>query len=427
MATKSIAESSKIYRDFCVIMIWLTVFYSSIIQFVFKQIPYGMLILGIMVLISFYISNIGSIIGLSDILTVECRLMLAFMAYMLTFGYIFAINRNGHLSQWITCLEYVVILIVISSVIKCSGTDSFYYMLFFNAFILSIIFLWKPVEYDQGRYSIAMDMNPNGLGTSFAAGVWSISYIYQKKKIHLLLSALLVVLFAYCILLTGSRKALIAAGLTIIVWLFICYLPMIRKKEGNQYYLAFVIMGIVLAASGYLFISLYNDSTMANRMDVLKYESTEGIRADMYRTGFKMFLNNPLFGLGFQGFRQEYGSYSHATLVEIPVSGGIIGSILYFSMYYISIKKVVILYKQTERISEFVEENMRLRIILVLWIVMLFYTTCVIHQYQFESFVLLGIIFGDTAYIEDKVNSLIATTEKISERKRAGSKYIRYE
>ena len=60
--------------------------------------------------------------------------------------------------------------------------------------------------------------------------------------------------------------------------------------------------------------------------------------------------------------------------------------------------------------------------ILVLWLVMAFYTICIIHPYQFDSGIYFGIIFGETAYLERK----IAKNDKPTEIKQNRSKYIRY-
>ena len=137
--------------------------------------------------------------------------------------------------------------------------------------------------------------------------------------------------------------------------------------------------------------------------------------------GLELLKESPLFGLGFQSFSYHYVSYSHATLIEIPVSGGIIGALLYFSIYYVSLKKTISLFRQTKGIPELVDEHMRVKMDLILWAAMLFYSTCIIHPYQFDSFILFGMIFGDTAYIEGK---LISKPDTVG-IKRIGSRYIK--
>ena len=181
-----------------------------------------------------------------------------------------------------------------------------------------------------------------------------------------------------------------------------------------------LILAIVIT---YTFLNIYANTTIASRMDKLFYEASEGKRSNLYREGYALLKTNPLFGIGFQGFMYYFGGYSHATLVEIPVSGGIIGAVLYFSIYILSLKKILYIYKWTKKEKDFHKEHNRIKMIFALWIIMGFYTICVIHPYQYDSSIYFGIIFGETAYIQDKLRLRLRETET----KKIRSKYLRYE
>ena len=182
-------------------------------------------------------------------------------------------------------------------------------------------------------------------------------------------------------------------------------------------------MIILVVIVGREFSKLY-ESLIAYRMSKLLYEATEGTRNNLYRVGFEILKMNPLFGTGFQGFKYYYVMYySHASLIEVPVSGGIIGASLYFYAYYISLKKLSNLYKNTKGVQRFYREHKRIKMIIIMFAVMVFYTTCIIHPYEFDSSIIFGIIFGETAYIEDR----LITKQEMQEIKKSRSKYIRYE
>ncbi len=415
------SDKSFTFREACVAMVWITAFYSSIIQQKIVAIPYAMLMLGVATLLMFILSHIEHGFDILSVFTDETSILLFFMAYMLIFGSIFSVDLSAHLSQWVTCLEYMFLSIVISSMIKESGTETYQVLLLIQAIALAVVFLISPVYYGGQRYSISLTMNPNGLGMGLAAGIWSTLYHQQKKKVSLILSFLLIGLFVYCIFLTGSRKALIASAITIVLWVAFCFFPSLKEQEQHSAFISAVIIVILIVLAWRAFSVLYSGSMIADRMGKLLYETTEGNRSDMYRAGFNMLKSNPLFGLGFQGFKHEYGFYSHATLVEIPVSSGIIGSIIYFAVYFVSIRKTWRLYRLTKGISELASEHAKIRMIMVLWAVMLFYTTCIIHQYQFDSFIIFGIIFGETAYIENHLPETIS----VPENKKVGCKYIK--
>ena len=422
MNTTDYNQPINLNRNMCIALVWLISYYSSIIQYKYIKIPNGMLLIGAAILVSYILSFSGGRTAIRDLLTDESILMLFFMAYMLIVGLVVAPDRSSHISQWIRCMEYLFIQIVIASLIKDSGTESFIALLLSVAIVLAVIFIRKPVEFGgSGRYSISSEVNPNGLGMLFTSGIWAVLYVQQKKKLPLIAVAAIGGLFGYCIILTGSRKALIAAGIIILLWFFVCLLPSLKYRGILSGILAFFIMLLLTIITGRILLSIYADSSMNARMNEILYASSAGSRGALYRSGFGLFKESPLFGFGFQGFSYYFGAYSHATLVEVPVSGGIIGALLYFSIYFISLKKTVTLFLQTKGIPELVNEHMRVKMDLILWVAMLFYSTCIIHPYQFDSFILFGMIFGDTAYTESKLTSKPDTVEI----GRIGSRYIK--
>ena len=394
---------SELYRKICILMIWITVLYSTVIQQKFFHIPYGMIILGIIILLSFSLVLNDIDISPTIIMTREFSGFIIFMIYMLVIGIIKSPSISNHISQWITSLEYMFIMVVISSIIISSGTDMFHYMLLFEALVLSVIFLIDPVLYSAGRYSISLDMNPNGLGMFFTSGIWALLYGVQKRKIPIVLALILVSLFTYCILYTGSRKAFIAAWLVIILWTLVCFIPDLKDSsiENKIFLLSVLVIFIFIVFT--FFSNIYSSFAISERMDSLIHGVTENDRAELYKEGFILFKKSPILGIGFQGFKYYYDTYTHTTLVEIPISGGIIGAFLYFVPYFISIKKCIRLYSLTKKSSRYSSQNNSVKFLLILWVVMLFYCTCIIHHYQFESFVIFGIIFGQSSYLEKDI------------------------
>ncbi len=403
---------------FCVISVWITVFYSVIIQYKYKEIPNGMLITGMLVLATFIFTCTRQKFTLERIFTKECLWMIGFMIYMLPIGFFTSPDINDHVSQWVTGMEYMFMMIVLSSVIMDNGTDSFHVMLLIISIVLAVIFLRDPVLYvSGGRYSISKKVNPNGLGMSFTTGIWVMLYIQQKKKIPVLVSITATALLLYCIFKTGSRKALIAAGIIIVLWYAFAYLPKILRNGGGWQVAILLVSVLLLVFLGKEFLQFYSGSDIQARMEGLSEEVSGGKRASLYQQGWNLFKTNPLFGIGFQGYGYYFGGYSHATLVEIPVSGGIIGTVIYFAAYYISIAKCVTLYRQCRKREKLLIHAMEIKMIIILWIAMLFYCSCIIHPYQFDSYIIFGIIFGETSHIEKEILSLPREEKKLMERK----------
>ena len=78
---KSINEDSnkQLYSKACIAMIWLIVFYSSIIQYVYMEIPNAMLIIGAAILLFYCLANSGKPFDFQKELTEEIIYMLLFM------------------------------------------------------------------------------------------------------------------------------------------------------------------------------------------------------------------------------------------------------------------------------------------------------------------------------------------------------------
>ena len=167
----------------------------------------------------------------------------------------------------------------------------------------------------------------------------------------------------------------------------------------------------------FVFYRLYSDSDIAARMGDLNEETTTGSRASMYKFGLSLFLKQPLLGLGFQGFKYYYGYYSHATIIEVPVSGGIFGTILYFASYVFSIKKCISIFKYYKKEEGCSSELVEVKMLIVLWAAMLFYCSCIIHPYQYDSYILFGMIFGSSSYLEKKMHISITQQKTIREKR----------
>ena len=418
-------DRRSVYCNLCIAMIWCIAAYSSIIQSKFFQISNGMLILGAAILVFYILTFVSGSLTIQEMLTEENGFMLAFMIYILIVGLLFSPNRANHLSQWITSLEYLFIQIVLASIIKRFGTITFHGLLVVLAIIIAVVFINEPVNYlGTGRYSISNEVNPNGLGMGFAAGIWAVLYFQQKTKVPLILVGLLVALFGYCIIMTGSRKSIIGGGLAIVIWLIFCYIPSLKGKGLFFGIISVLVMALLIIIIGKVLLNIYENLGIAERMNNLLVETADGNRRNMYRDGIELLKENPLFGLGFSGFKYFFGFYSHATLVEIPVSGGVCGVLLYLYVYYISIKKQIRIFTITKEKKDYYSEHKRIKMIMILFTMMVFYTTCIIHPYQFDSSILFGIIFGETAYLENKIRVEQETT---TPSRRIGSKYIRYE
>jgi len=200
--------------------------------------------------------------------------------------------------------------------------------------------------YEFGRF-LGSQGNSNKLSRVMLIAIFSslILLTYQSTnkylKIYLKFSILLSL---YLIFLTVSKKAIILAPI-----LLVSSLSFQRIKLKN-----IIITLIVFIILIKLFFT-YADFTYLDHMrDILdkrfeglfnllegkQGDASSGERAYLLEEGFKIFLDNPIIGTGLNNFRVFLGKYAHNNYLELLVDTGIIGMLLFYSIYIIILKKI---------------------------------------------------------------------------------------
>lgn len=211
--------------------------------------------------------------------------------------------------------------------------EEFLDMLVASSFLLSIIaFLRGPLY--QGRL-IGTLGNPDFLGGYLAMLLPFILFLKGNNKIFSLGKVCLLILVLFTIAQTGSRSALFAA----IIVFFIYALSYIKKLNRIQKFSAILIGAFFILAtiSSYRLLETYRTSIWDNRTLIW----TEGIKA---------FEKRPILGYGQENFELIFPSERHMKVdsahnifLEIAVSSGIIGLVLFVSIFAYSLYKASIL------------------------------------------------------------------------------------
>ena len=184
-----------------------------------------------------------------------------------------------------------------------------------------------------------------------------IAYNYNSKvKINTFFTFIYVVLGTLCMYLTGSRTMLIS-----IPFILMLYLIVYNKKNS-------LIKPLIIVTGSFFLLLFIN--YIASFLNLAAFERITGFlsslsRADLafstikseerfilWDVGIKMLLDNPLFGVGFGGYRDNrrsfeiYGGMAHNSYIDILSETGIIGFLFAFSMIYLT-------YKRLNRIKRF--------------------------------------------------------------------------
>ena len=247
-----------------------------------------------------------------------------------------AFNQEVAISQLITQLQLFVLFFFSYIYIKKVGRLEDYY----NAIYLSGIVLIFYSFYVYGGLSgflalmstghrmgdLIGNQNTYGLVFANAALVALYYFFFNNEKRHVLFAGLLI-FFGFS---SGSKKV---AFLLLIGLLFL-----ILSKYGIRKLFKVLIYSFVSLLVGWMLIHLPIFSTILERLE--SYLSVTGnisdnIRAELIRYGLELFMENPFLGYGLNNYHLFHwsGVYSHNNYIEVLVSLGIIGFIIYYSVF----------------------------------------------------------------------------------------------
>lgn len=149
--------------------------------------------------------------------------------------------------------------------------------------------------------------------------------------------------YAFIVLLSGSRKGVLAIFVGLIILIYLMY-P--KKRTRN---IIIVTIGLFISYILIMYIpSLYHlvgyrIEAIINLILGTSYNEQSLVsRVSYIDLGWKLFLQKPWRGYGldcFRHFPKAYNTYSHNNYIEILVSGGLIAFLLYYVPYIILIIK----------------------------------------------------------------------------------------
>lgn len=259
---------------------------------------------------------------------------------------VWAFNQEVAISQLVTQLQLFVLFFFSYMYIKQIGRLEDYY----NAMYLSGIGLIFYSLYVYGGLSgfltimstghrmgdLIGNQNTYGLVFANAALVALYYFFFNNEKRHVLLAGLLI-FFGFS---SGSKKV---AFLLLIGLLFL-----ILSKHGIRKLFKVIFYSTVSLLVGWVFINLPVFSTILKRLESylsVSGNSSDNLRAELIRYGLELFAENPLFGYGLNNYRLFHwsGVYSHNNYIEVLVSLGIVGFIVY---YLIFVKSITTLFRK---------------------------------------------------------------------------------
>ena len=169
----------------------------------------------------------------------------------------------------------------------------------------------------------------------------------KSEKIFAFISWLIIM---YALLLSGGRKFVIVP----IVFLYIILI--FKLDKYGKRHIAFYTLGVAAIVIGLYFLIMNVDilyRSIGYRMKYLINQITGNgqigasntLRSELRRLAFTEGWESPLFGHGFDSFKfigrskLNFFAYSHNNWTEMWYNGGIMGLVIYYSLYYKIVKR----------------------------------------------------------------------------------------
>jgi len=217
------------------------------------------------------------------------------------------------------------------------------------------------------------------------------SLIIINKNYNRLLNIFALVnipLAMYSIFLTLSKKGIIFGSLLILLYIFFEFINIEYFKKHLKKIIIFIIL-----ISFFVFNFIKTNEKVVNEKIFLLLERfnefTNGLngtesygstieRIHFIKEGFNFFNLSPLFGNGVNTFifLDSTHHYSHNNYIELLVGLGLLGLILYYLIYFISIKKL------------FETININISKVLIINIIILFFMDIALVSYSYKLIII---------------------------------------
>lgn len=387
----------------------LLVLYMDIIG-MYVLVNRALLMIGAPLVLLVFVYAIRKNISLNTLLPLEMRLYLLFFFFALVTGMIVAINKQVLLKGLMTYLQTLIFMVCLIIIVSHDRSLLFLeFLIILTAFLMAIVVLNSVSSIQDAlgarqamyRGSISK-VNPNSVGLTqnaafFIQIVWIrrlLGFGHQFKKNFVKYSIILGLLVLIgitllTILITGSRKSLLAS--LVVLVLGIVLFP---KKGGLTRLFSILGMGLLIIGTVWIGEQLIDDFYIFSRFQNFFTETSNTSRVNMIKEGFELVGKSPFMGIGFANYTYvaSFNTYSHNTIAEALSTTGLVGTTIYLLTYVTIGLKLLKLRNQKES-YEFATNG------LVLLGTLIFISIGVIHFYQILSALLFTyLIAGISLY-----------------------------
>ncbi|MBI9069801.1 MAG: O-antigen ligase family protein [Salinivirgaceae bacterium] len=293
-----------------------------------------------------------------------CSIGLAFG----TFKYIDVLHL---FSKYITLFQ---LLLMFTLLLLNIDSDQLFYYIVFVVACSTLIASVLPFFINHGSYInhriAGFSGNANGYGRVALFGMIAFVILICTKRLRtfkIIFISAIFVLF-YCILRSGSRQCLLGSVLffgSLYLYFFFNYL---RKKFLTVSLISILL--IIVMVVGAFFVKEMNIFDRFRRVaewslsgDIVGEQSVTG-RVYLIQSALNKFPDNPIAGIGIGHATDVLGIVTHNNYTEVLLTTGLVGFVLYYSVYFILFAKLSFLKRKLKKNKSVNEKT----IFFVVWI-----------------------------------------------------------
>jgi O-antigen ligase len=256
-------------------------------------------------------------------------------------GLFSTINLELFIVQFLTIVQMGVMIFIVASItaLRLDMSISMIGIALGGGIVAASIFFTGEYQqlsaFQSNTQAMGLTTNANALAYHALFVMIAVFYFWRKK------GSLFLIPFQYAfigtsilaVIYSASRKGIIGVLVFILLWFWFCHGKMLIKKPLITFLIFVVISISVYFTAEYILSSTY----LGRRFKVQEVERGSESRLQMYKDGMTMLKSSPIWGIGLNNYKllSMSRTYSHSDYVEVLANTGIVGFILYFSIYAI--------------------------------------------------------------------------------------------
>ncbi len=221
----------------------------------------------------------------------------------------------------------------------------FYQTLFVKGLSLFQLVLLHQKATVFGGFEGEKIVNPNSVGALICVAVFtSLITIYSRVSKTLKVLPLVFISFSLpMVAFTNSRSSM----LTIIIFYFLYIISVVLPRRPVLSVLFFIVgfFGLI-----YTYNNFIKGTFIDKKMETTGKSGSDDDRMYVITTAGELLLSNPVMGVGAGNFvkKNKLGLYTHHDFFEVASTLGVIGLMLYYSIYFVIVKKLRKVYKLSQ-------------------------------------------------------------------------------